>query len=230
MSTPGRTAEGMGKSGGPGSTTYLAPTRQLRFRLMLNHLVPGAILVYAGIGALREEGRLLLALAEIIAGGGVLGASVAELIKPAHGEREAVGWVEVFAGLMLMVEGAHVHHPGRWFQPALFYVAAGVATIGIGLGYSRLPRRRRMVLDDDGFLIVTSTFHRMKQSWDEVAGYDWSAPKLRVMTRDGRSHSINLGLVANRDEVVRTFAGRAERLMSAGAADEKAPPPPPTST
>lgn len=202
--------------------TLLHPTRIQRLRLSLSHAVPGILLVLIGLTGLREEGLHLLPIAEVAAGASVLIAVVQEIRRHGKAGHGAVGWVEVCAGIMLIVEGWHAHHPGRGFQPATLYFLAGLATIAIGAGYARIPRLRRMVLDDEHLHIRTAPFRSMGMAWRDVVSIETGPRTIAVRTREGKRHAIDLGAVENREEVVRTFAAWGKERVGKG---RKATPP-----
>jgi hypothetical protein len=202
------------------TSVLLHPTRGLRLRLSMAHAVPGLVLLMTGITGLREEGLHPLPIAEVAAGAAVLIAVAREVRRHSEGGHGAVGWVEIFAGLMLMVEAWHAHRPGAGFQPATLYVVAGLLTIAIGVGYARIPRVRKMVLNDDGFHIRTSPFRRLGMPWREVVSFETGPREIAVRTRDGKRHAIGLGMVENREEVAREFAAWAKRRVTK---PEKAP-------
>jgi hypothetical protein len=201
------------------TSVLLHPTRMLRLRLSMAHAVPGLVLVLTGITGLREEGLHPLPIAEVAAGAAVLIAVARELRRHGDGGHGAVGWVEIFAGLMLMVEGWHAHHPGAGFQPGTIYGIAGLLAIGVGIAYPRIPRIRKLVLDDERFHIRTSPFRRLGMPWRDVETFETGPREIAVRTREGKRHSIDLGLVENRAEVVRLFAEWAKREIQ--------PPKPP---
>jgi hypothetical protein len=201
----------------------LHPTRALRFRLSINHAYAGLLLLIAGIGALPEEARHVLPWAEILVGVAVLTAIIIELRKPEHtatgkgAEHEKIRWVEVMAGCMLIVEGFHARHPGRWFQPALFYWIGGLISLAIGIGLLPVSRTRRMIIVGERFSIRTSLFRRRELAWREIASYAFVPRGLQVTTSAGRQHTMRLRSVANRDEVERIFAEHAARYMPKAA-------------
>jgi hypothetical protein len=199
--------------GGKKTIVGLHPTRGLRLRLSVSHALAGVVLLLTGIGALRHEARQVLPWAEILVGGGVLTAILIDLRKPEHAADGKIRWVEVLAGSMLIVEGAHVYHPRDAFQPALFYGFAGLLSIAIGTNVVSLSGKRQMALDEEGFAIRTTPFRRLRLAWREVASYEALPGALHVTTRDGRRHAMRLSMVANRDEVARVFAEHAVRRV-----------------
>jgi hypothetical protein len=198
----------------PRTSVLLHPTRSMRVRLALMHAGPGLVLFWTGIGILREGTHLLMAWAAIAAGGAVVAAVLLELLKPESHERESIAWVDVAAGLMLIVEGFHVRHPGRLLQPALFYFLAGAASIGVGAGQSRLRRMKRLDLSEEGFSLRATQFRRLDLPWRRLAAFETLPDALLVVTADGQRRRIGLGSVANREEMFRGFAGYAERFMA----------------
>jgi hypothetical protein len=212
-----------GAKGQARRTIDLLLTPRARLRLSLNHVVAGLVLVFTGLGSILEAGLRVLSVMAVVAGLAVLLATAREARKPAHHGDGETGWVEVFAGIMLVVEGLRVWHPGEWIQPALFYFLAGAAALAIGLASRRIRHFRRIVLDGDGFDFRASPFHRVRGTWSSVAGWTVEKDRIIVVLRDKVRRPIRLGSVLNRDDVVAAFCEvAAMRTSSAAGGDPSA--------
>jgi hypothetical protein len=196
-----------------GITVYLKPTKALRRRLLANHLMPGLVLVVNGVDALLggERKSPALIFLNFFAGGLLFATVIYEMKKAGSQEHKAVGWVEIFAGAVLVVEGVNHFHPNKGFQPAVLYWAVGLATVLMGVFHSRVSRLRRAVLDETGSLIRTSPFHKLQMRWESVSSIDFDDSRMKVASKDGRVRKISLRMVENRAEVEVTFKGHAAR-------------------
>lgn len=103
------------------TTVYLKPTKELKRRLLANHLLPGIVLIFTGLDALLagERKNIFLILLNFLAGGLLFATVIIEMKRAGTVQHRAVGWVEIFAGLVLIVEGANHFHPDKGFQPAV---------------------------------------------------------------------------------------------------------------
>ena len=181
----------------------LKPTPARKRALMVNDALPGVLLLINGLGALGEESsNTVLTYLNIAAGVAVIVALVYEWKRGNSESHRIVSWFDVIAGMVLIVEAINRHHPGRWFQPAIFYFLIGVLTIVRGLFHSRFPSFRRLVLDEKGFVLRTSPFRRLKLNWDEVDSVSLEGMILSVKIKNGKTHTISLRRVENREEIV----------------------------
>lgn len=179
--------------------------------MSLSHAVPGLFLIFFGIQTLHGGSIEVLPIVEIAVGAAVLSAIAMELRRSERAEQEAIGWVEIAAGAMLIVEGVHARHPRDPFQPALFYFASGIVTLAAGIASARLPRPPRLEIDGDRFLVQVSRLRRTQMGWTEVASYDPSPNALALVAASGRRIRINLNGVANRAEVLEAWMKEASR-------------------
>lgn len=195
----------------------LHPTRRLRFRLSLVHAGPGLVVLLAGLGALGEahgphaHGPAWMPWLMIAAGAGVLGSIAWELATHHPHRHSPVGWSEVFAGAMLIVEGVHVHHPHDPVQPAYGYFLAGALAILIGLNHSRLAGLRRLTLDERGFEARLGPWRALAARWDALAAVARDGDALVVTVRDGGVERLALDEAENRDEAFALLRAAATR-------------------
>ncbi len=198
----------------PAQTIILKPTRFRRRALAVNHALPGVLLVLDGIGTLAE-GRgehLPLAAAGIIAGAAVLATVGRELAARVEAEHRTVGWIDVFAGIVLVVEGANHFHPDKGFQPAHLYALVGVATSLKGLFHARLARWRRITFDEAGITGRLSLFRSVRLRWSDVASVVESGDRvLAVIGPDESRRTINLRGVENVALVKEAFREQMEQ-------------------
>ena len=189
------------------ATVPLRPTRGLKARLAVNHAWSGVVLIVLGVGGLMDHGghgawhRVVAGLA-VASGTAVLVAIARELatFDPRH--RAAVGWVEVLAGVMFVVEGLEHLKFTKLVQPALGYFLAGALSMAIGFNSSRFAGVRRLRLDDDGFALRLSPLRRFRAAWRDLESIAVEDRALRLHHAGGRRQRIDLSQLASRDEVV----------------------------
>lgn len=167
------------------------------------------------------------AAAEAVAGVALLVAIAGELREIRAGVDRDVGrvsWVTLFAALVLIAECVQSYHErGRIPRPVAVTAAA---TLLLAFFQPRLKRWRaeRLVLrlDAHGMHIRTGTFRRLSAAWSEIAAIRRDGNTLRVDLRDGRTRTLRLRTITNRDEV---FAAIADAAAERGIAAALAPLP-----
>lgn len=200
----------------PVRTLKLHPTRALKARLSATHAVPGLALVLIGLeslagGAHGTHGPAWLPWVMVAAGAAVLASIAWELITHDPHHHAPVGWSEMFAGVMLVVEGLHVWHPRAGFQPAHAYGIAGALTFVLGLLHSRISGLRRLRSDDQGFAVRLTPRSRLDAAWDTLASVAREDDELVVTARDGGTRRLSLAQVDNRDEAFALLRAEATR-------------------
>jgi len=184
--------------------------------------VSGALPVTTVAGA-------IIAAAEVVACVALLVAIVGELREMRAGVDHDVGrisWVTLFAVVVLIAECAQSYHEkGRVPRPALVSAAA---TLLLAFIVPRLKRRRGehhvLRLDADGMYIRPGKFRRISAAWTEIAAIRREGTALHVDLRDGRTRTLRLRTIRNRDEVFAALCdAAAEHGIPSSAPPESLP-------
>ena len=181
--------------------------------------VSGALPVTTVAGA-------VIAAAEAVAGVALLVAIAGELREMRAGVDHDVGrisWVTLFAAVVLIAECVQSYHEkGRVPRPA---AVSAAATLVLAFFIPRLKRRRAeqhvLRLDAEGVFIRPGKFRRFSAAWAEIAAIRRDGTALHVDLRDGRTRTLRLRTIRNRDEV---FAALSEAAAEHGI--PSAPPAP----
>jgi hypothetical protein len=182
-------------------TLHLKLTERARRQQHMSHLSPALLLIFLGIDALLggHSERLWLDLLGLIVGLALLIAFKREISsKGRHHSR--IGWIDVIAGLVLIVEGLHKLHSGKWFQPGTVTMLLGVAVILIGLLHNRLPKLRRLTCTDEDFSLRTRPISSLALMWQEIEKIELKDLRLVLALKDGTQRTINLRRIENRAE------------------------------
>ena len=166
------------------------------------HAVPAPVLFRDGVGRLAGHSALwntALGAAEVGASAVVIVALLRALRRIVKGTTSAhhahgVDWIDIFLGVMLLVEVlVHHHETGRIQRPT---VLLGATMIALGLTHgwlmSRAARRRALHVNDDGITVGRRFFRRFSVRWPDVAEINVSAAKAYIIARDGREHRFDL--------------------------------------
>ena len=130
-----------------------------------------------------------------------------------------VGWVDIFAAAVTLVEAAHLQHKGKVGLP-IAYGFVALLLLAVGLMHGRLRQLRRLVVDEHGFDIRLAPWSRVRLRWADVAGLQSGGRVVTVTTTAGRVHRIDLRDAAQADAVIAALERHA-------AASLPPPPPPP---
>jgi hypothetical protein len=184
-------------------TVPLVSRRRERVQLFqkLQHAVPAPVLLGDGISRITGHAALwstTLGAAEVTASAVVIGAllrAIRDQRKPAaHAHQShSVDWIDVFLGVMVLVEVlVHHHETGRIQRPSLLL---GATLIALGLAHGRLleraSRRRALKVTDDGITVGQKFFRRFSVRWPEIAEIHVSEARGYVIARDGREHRFD---------------------------------------
>ena len=192
-------------------TLALQPTKRQQRAEMFNHALPGVILLITGVTELFDGNpkHPIATYLEIFAGAAVLLAMRFESKRKAAHGHALVNFVDIFAGVVLFVEGLNIYHPNKWFQPAHGYFFIGVVTMAKGVFHSSLPQVRRIIVDEHGFMVKTSLFRNVRMAWKDVASLRTNNSNISVKTHSGKFQTISLRRVGNKEEVFTLVTTRA---------------------
>ncbi len=203
----------------PPTVVRLLPTRGLKARLAINHAWAAVALILTGAATLAggdpHHGHggwhLVVAVLAILAGVAVLVAIARELATYDARHHAAVGWAEVFAGIMLVVEGLEHLKFTKFVQPALGYFVAGGLTLYIGLNLARFTGLRVLRLDDEGLFARITPLRWLRAAWSDVALLSTDARGMTIERVRGGRRRLDFGAVANRDEALAMLRLHAAR-------------------
>jgi uncharacterized membrane protein YuzA (DUF378 family) len=183
---------------------------------MLNHLLPGVILLFSGVSVLMgdETEHIRLPWLNIIVGFAALVIIIYEF-KFSHSKKHtAVNWVDIIAGFVLLLEGINHYHANKIFQPALFYVAIAIATCGMGIFHAKIARLWRLEVDDDGFFIRIAPFKKVQMKWTNISSMKFGDSSIEIVTTRNKRAKIPLRQVGNKEEVTGIFKEILSRKKS----------------
>ena len=178
----------------------------------------GVLSAASGAFPVTTTAGAVIAAAEAAAGIALLIAIVGEVREMRAGVDDDVGrisWVTLFAAVVLIAECVQSYHEkGRVPRPA---AVSAAATLVLAFFLPRLKRRRaeRQVLrlDAEGMFIRPGKFRRFSAAWTEIAALRRDGTALHVHLRDGRTRTLRLRTIRNRDEV---FAALSEAAAERG--------------
>jgi hypothetical protein len=190
----------------------------------LSDLGTNAIAAFAILAAVRSSlpvttaAGAVIAAAEAVAGVALLAAIVGEVREMRAGvdhDAGRISWVTLFAALVLIAECFQSYHEkGRVPRPT---AVSALATLVLAFFAPRLKRRRAeqrvLRLDATGVLIRTGKFRRLSAAWHEIAAIRREGTTLRIDLRDGRTRTLRLRTIRNRDEL---FAALSEAAAERG--------------
>ena len=172
----------------------------------LNHLIPAAGLLWAGLQAVGEGNHgfgFVLGVFEIVSAGALIVLTMRELrdVLPsrahaAHDHHHRVDWVDIAAGFMLVAEVLeHWHVTGHIKRPV---VLTAILTFAMGLSHGRMHRhirdRRMLRVTDAGITIPGRPFkaRKIEAAWHDLRSIEVGERWAAVTTRTGRQRKIDL--------------------------------------
>ncbi|HEX8670400.1 MAG TPA: hypothetical protein VF710_00850 [Longimicrobium sp.] len=178
----------------------------------------GVLSAASGALPVTTTAGAIIAAAEAVAGIALLVAIVGELREMRAGVDDDAGkiaWVTLFAAVVLIAECVQSYHDkGRVSRPT---AVSAVATLVLAFFSPRLKQRRaeRQVLrlDAEGMFIRRGRLRRFSAAWSEIAAIRRDGAALHIHLRDGRTRTLRLRTIRNRDEV---FAALSEAAVERG--------------
>ena len=212
--------------------------RQQRARLVqkVQHAVPGFVLLTAGAQTLsgRPDGaELAVAVVEVAAGALLIGNMVRMLHKSRHllhrkrpddvhphDARHGVDWFDIFAAVVVLVEGLerwmHGHHFPR---PAIL---TAVVLFALGIWHNRIHRaaegRRALKVSREGLSIGGRPFkqRRLRASWAELRSIEVGERWAAITSRSGQVRKIDLSDVEGAAHIRAALETARARMQAAG--------------
>jgi hypothetical protein len=188
-------------------------TKQARIAKTQAHLGAGAGLLALGLtGLLGGAHHILMPLISTLVAGSYLAFAVREFLhirRDAHAHSR-IGWLHVFAGLVVFVEAYERLRPGRVFQAATCMMVPAFALIAVGLFEGRLGRAFRLEISGTGFKLRLRPIRLASFRWVDLADLRVSGngKRLALFLKDGRRKHISFRRVANRDEMCQAITER----------------------
>ena len=184
------------------------------------HALIGAVLAFGGLDAIGAGRGTWPDVLGVAAGLALVAAFAIELRRarrPAQAAPHAhhgLGWVDLFASAVTLVEAWHLHHQGKHLLPWA-YVLVAVILFVLGVSHARLKSLRRLVTNDEGFDLRTSPWRRLRRRWDEIASFSATEHGLQIVERSGRVLEIDLRDIAEAPAVTEAFTAAAQRAIPA---------------
>jgi hypothetical protein len=201
---------------------HFTPTLRARRARMLNDGLPGLLLLLTGLDGITSPGgeHYEIGWLNILVGGALIAVTVFEWRKNASVPETLINKMDLFAGVVLFVEGLNRYKPWKGFQPSYGYFFIGVLVAVKGLVHSKLPVVRRMVLDGEGVAARTSPVRKLSLRWTDISSIAIGDSAIEFQLREGRIRRLGLRRIENRAEVAAALtdaAGRNGIQVRAGA-------------
>jgi hypothetical protein len=175
---------------------------------MLQHGAAALLLFIGGFSKISagESDEFVIASLELLAGAAVLVSMFFELRKSNEHGHSSIKWLDIFAGVMLVVEGVSKLHAGPKHYPiAIADFLAAIATIMVGIFHHRITQATRITLDDEGVAARTSPVRKFRLSWSEVQSIEIDDAAIRFLTKNGEQQRVKLNNLTNGQDVQERF-------------------------
>jgi hypothetical protein len=188
---------------------YLDDLRLKRYELFdrLQLAIAAIALVMSSLERLEDPGPkdLVLAILQLLASLAVIASIVVWVRTRQAPPASRVGWLDLLAGLMLLIEWADRYlGTGRVLTPVLCQAAIFIA---LGLLHTRIAQWRRRWryarVDDNGISLRRSAIRKRHVAWTEVASVSHEPQAIRITKLDSTVCRLSLRRLGNADEVAR---------------------------
>lgn len=199
-------------------------SRRRKKGLMAGNAIAGATLLLAGLDNLDTDSteRLIIGLIMIIAGGALLGIVFQERFGKPHQTPAAVGWADIFAGIVFIVDGVAKMMVRVRLLPFI-YISLGVPYILMGIYHKRMLARSFLRIDDIGIRLRITRLRGFTINWADITAIHFLPSTITLIGADGRTLKIHLHDLPREDDrkaVLKIFEDRARGLNTG----EIAPP------
>jgi hypothetical protein len=174
---------------------------------MLQHGAAALLLFIGGFGKLRagESEEFVIASLELLAGAAVLVSMFFELGKSKKQEHSSIKWLDIFAAVMLVVEGISKLHAGPKHIPiAIANFLAATVTFLVGIFHHRITHATRITLDEEGVKARTSPVRKFQLAWSEIQSITVDDAAIRFLTKNGERR-VKLSNLTNGQDVQERF-------------------------
>lgn len=213
-------------------TVPLRSKRRERVVLLqkLQHAVPGAMLLFAGLQAIEEHARgfaLALAVFEIVTSV-LLVCSVLVAVRKAgrpanhdhlpHMHHGGVDWIDVFTGAMLFAEAAEHWHLKHHLKGPTVLLATVLLVVGFlhGRIKRRAERRFTIRVGEDDLYVGGKPFRKIRAKWADVESIDIGPRFATIRTRAGRQRKLDLSDLEGASHVRSVLEEARQRLVTRG--------------
>lgn len=179
--------------------------RKVQRLSMLQHGLAALLLFIGGFNKVRagESEDYIIAILELLAGAAVLVSMFFELRKSQ--EHSSIKWMDIFAGVMLAVEGVSKFHAGPRHYPLAFAnFLAAVVTILVGIFHQQITHTTRLTLDEGGVRVRTSPVRKFQLSWGEIKSITVGDSAISFQTSKGERR-VRLTNLLNGQDVRNSF-------------------------
>lgn len=174
---------------------------------MLQHGAAALLLFIGGFSKISagESEEFVIASLELLAGAAVLVSMFFELRKSNEHEHSSIKWLDIFAGVMLVVEGISKLHAGPKHYPLAFTnFLAAIVTFLVGIFHHRIAHATRITLDEEGVKARTSPVRKFHLSWSEIQSITVDDAAIRFLTKKGERR-VKLSNLINGQDVQGRF-------------------------
>jgi hypothetical protein len=174
---------------------------------MLQHGFAALLLFIGGFNKLRGGGseEFVIASLELLAGAAVLVSMFFEIRKSKEHEHSSIKWMDIFAAVMLVVEGISKLHAGSKHYPLAFAnFLAATTTFLVGIFHHRITQSTRITLDEEGIRARTSPVRKFRLSWGEIQSITVDDAAIRFVTKSGERR-VKLKSLTNGKDVQKSF-------------------------
>lgn len=187
-------------------TLKLQLTESARRGQMMYHATPGVMLIVYGVSSLMSghPEHLWVDVLGIVAGLALLSSLKRELKGKCHGHSR-VAWFDVLAGIVVIIEGYHKLHPGKWFQPGTLLMLVGLMFILIGIFHEKINGFRQLTCTDTGFTVRTRLIRFFSGQWKDIKSFALEGNSLVIQRKDNSTEKHSLRRIENRGEVLKVL-------------------------
>lgn len=192
------------------TTIYYTPTLRFHRSQLLSDFLAGFLLLLAGIDGLSTpDQHVHFPWLSIIVGGAAVLLIIFEWRKTSIEEGQVIRWVDIIVGVVLFVEALNKYKSWKGFQPAYGYFLISLWTFAKGLLHSKMPKRRKIVFDESGFMSRTGPFRSLKLRWDEIASIHAMDAAMEFTLTSGKTARLNMDRIQNRKEIIHIMSNYA---------------------
>lgn len=170
---------------------------------MMNHATPGVVLIVLGVSALLSghTEHVWIDVIGIIAGVALVVSLKREWKRNDH-HHSKVGWFDIIAGIVIILEGYHKLHPGKWFQPGTVLMLVGLMAILIGIFHDRISSARNLTCTDKGFTLRPRLISSFSGQWKDIKSFSLEGNVLVIENKSKSTEKHNLRRIENKLEAL----------------------------
>jgi len=182
--------------------------------LLLNDLIPAAVLLFTGLISVRDSGMTVLAATNIVSGGLLVTFGIREWRSLGRHSEGRIQWYDLVSGIVVALDAATMYKPWKGFQPADLYAVLAAVLILRGFGVIKSSQPfHRLTISESGFKLRVGLFSRRFFTWEDVEGISRTGHQLRIATKSGVSE-VSLRRISHPEEVEESLVAYHETLRS----------------